>query len=367
MIYQGRAIRLTDVDLPRIADEIGVGEDILHAFIEVETPGTGFDSRNRVIMLFEPHIFYRLLKGSQRASAVAIGVAYEKWGTKRYPKDSYTRLVAAMEINPSAALESCSWGMGQIMGSNFSMLGYGSVEDMVEAFADSEANQLEGMIKFIKHNHLDDDLRHIENLTKSGRRVTSMDWISVVRVYNGSGFARNNYHTRIATAYNKWLQIKDTDIGMSTSLLATANTEELGYPKSDETSNGSPAITPPVVVSKPADDGIQNSSPASGAVNEPDAKEVKMSAMSSTSKGITFTTVGTALILALKEAWGSARNETIAGAQYALAHLPMVLLIITLAAIGIWCYNEAMKRKDARTNKVIDIAADKNKHDVIIT
>lgn len=41
MDFKGAAKRIEDVDLPRIGQQIGVGEDVLHALIEVETRGTG--------------------------------------------------------------------------------------------------------------------------------------------------------------------------------------------------------------------------------------------------------------------------------------------------------------------------------------
>ena len=46
--FTGRAKRLEDIDLPRIGHEIGVGEDEIHAIIDVEAAGSGFDSKGRV-------------------------------------------------------------------------------------------------------------------------------------------------------------------------------------------------------------------------------------------------------------------------------------------------------------------------------
>lgn len=118
---------------------------------------------------------------------------------------------------------------------------------------------------------------------------------------------------------------------------------------------------------KTRDDGAQTNETVSGAVNEPEAKEVKMSQMSKKSQTLTWTMVGSALLLAIKEAWTAAKEETISAGKYAIEHLPQTLLILGLAALGIWIYNQAMKRKDQRTNKIIDIAADKTKNDVVIT
>ncbi|SOR29789.1 conserved protein of unknown function [Methylorubrum extorquens] len=51
------AARLSDYDLPRVGHTIGVGEDEIHAVMEVEASGGGFDRLKRPKMLFEPHVF----------------------------------------------------------------------------------------------------------------------------------------------------------------------------------------------------------------------------------------------------------------------------------------------------------------------
>lgn len=234
MIFKGKAKRIDDIDLPEVGSKIGVGEDIVHTFIEVETRGTGFDKQGRVVILFEPHVFYRHLKGEKRARAVEQGLAYPKWGTKPYPKDSYSRLVRAMEIDETAALKACSWGMGQIMGENFHMVGYDSVQHMVQAFADDEETHLEAMIEFVKHNSIDDDLRRIEAKTKAGQKVTAADWIPIVRVYNGAGYAKNDYHNRAARAYNKWLKIRDTAWSKDMSIMQRAAEEDAAHAEGDQ-------------------------------------------------------------------------------------------------------------------------------------
>lgn len=121
--FHGAAKRLEDIDIPRIGHRIGVGEDELHALMEVEAAGSGFDSRDRPKMLFEPHVFYRNLQGQKRARAVEAGLAYRSWGEQPYPRDSYPRLLSAIEIDETAALKSASWGRGQILGENYSMVG----------------------------------------------------------------------------------------------------------------------------------------------------------------------------------------------------------------------------------------------------
>ena len=195
--FIGAAKRLDDIDLPRIGSRIGVGEDEIHAFMEVEAAGSGFDSKNRPKMLFEPHIFYKYLGDTpERATAVKQGLAYPKW-KKGYPKDSYPRLEKAMLISKDAALKSASWGLGQILGENHKAAGYNTVNAMVTAFMADEENHLEAMVQFLITNHLDDDLR-------------DHNWVTLARGYNGPQYAKNGYDTKLATAFAKWSKIKDT-------------------------------------------------------------------------------------------------------------------------------------------------------------
>lgn len=197
MDFKGRAKRLESIDISRLAATIGCGEDHLHAVMEVETRGGGFDKHGRIKMLFEPHVFYRETQGSSRQAAIAAGLAYRRWGEKPYPSDSYDRLRRAMLIDAEAALRSCSWGLGQIMGFNHILAGYHTVQGMVEAFRDDEDTHLAGMVEFIISSGLDDELRR-------------EDWAGFARGYNGAGYAKHGYHLKLKRAFDKWQRIPDT-------------------------------------------------------------------------------------------------------------------------------------------------------------
>lgn len=198
--FTGPAKRLDDLDLPRIGAIIGVGEDEIHAFIEVETKGGGFDSQNRPKILFEPHLFYKhLAAGARRDQAVKAGLACKSWGQLPYGKESeqYPKLMRALTIDETAALKSCSWGLGQVLGENHVAAGYDTVQAMVADFTLDEDNHLEAAIRFIKANGLDDELRR-------------HDWAAFARGYNGPGYRKNGYDTKLAAAFRKWQGIRDT-------------------------------------------------------------------------------------------------------------------------------------------------------------
>jgi peptidoglycan hydrolase-like protein with peptidoglycan-binding domain len=199
--FSGKAEELTDLGIANIAAGFQLNEDHLHAVMEVETRGGGFFKDKRIKMLPEPHVFFRELgKGDKQNRAVKQGLAYRRWGTKPYPRsvqERYDRLSAMMEIDEEAALRSCSWGLGQIMGFNCKLAGYPTAAAMVDAFVDHENAHLEAMVEFIANAGLDDELRRL-------------DWHGFARGYNGQGYKKHGYHIKLAKAYAKWQAIPDT-------------------------------------------------------------------------------------------------------------------------------------------------------------
>jgi hypothetical protein len=204
--FKGAAKRLDAWDFGVIGRRAYSGEDEMRAVVEVEAAGSGFDPMGRPKMLFEPHVFWRELGEQKRRRAEAQGLAYRKWKSGNYPRDSYPRLMQAIAIDRPAALRSASWGLGQIMGFNHKLAGYHSAESMIEAFLDDEEKHLEAMLNFIVSAGLDDELRAIANLK---RPSTAEDWAPFALGYNGSGFRTHGYHTKLAAAHARWKRIPD--------------------------------------------------------------------------------------------------------------------------------------------------------------
>lgn len=195
--FHGAAKRLQDIDLPRIGHEIGVGEDEIHAILDVESAGSGFDEHDRPKALYEPHLAYRFSSGGVRSRLLQANLAYPNQGEHPYPHESYTRILAAQAIDETIALKATSWGLGQVLGSNYLAAGYKSPQEMVLAFCDSEAAQLEGVINFIKANGLANALR-------------THNWVKLAEGYNGKAEAKHNYHGKLSAAFRHWQGIQDT-------------------------------------------------------------------------------------------------------------------------------------------------------------
>ena len=192
--FKGKALPLSDGDVGIIAGYLGCHVASVRAVLAVESAGKGFGPDGRPLILNEPHIFYRELgEGPKRDRAVANGLAYAKWKTKPYPKtaaERYDWLAKAMEVDEVAALRSCSWGLGQIMGFNHKLCGFATVREFIDAMTYSEGAQLYGMARFIISTKLQNALK-------------SRNWASFAKGYNGAGYKENRYDEKLAAAYDK--------------------------------------------------------------------------------------------------------------------------------------------------------------------
>lgn len=187
--FIGEQRALDEYDIPRMAHRIEVSEDHFRAFFKVEAGGRAFDAKGRPTMLFEPHVFWRNLPSKAlKDVAERAGLAYPKWKPGAYPKDSYPRLMKAMEIHSAAALKACSIGLSQVLVENHAQVGYDTPQEMWQAFMDDEEEHVEAMLRFILVNNIDDDLRHER-------------WAVVARVYNGPRYAENGYDRKMAAAF----------------------------------------------------------------------------------------------------------------------------------------------------------------------
>lgn len=189
---------LTNEQIKDLANKHGIEYAGLKAVVEVEASGKGFIGDVPKI-LYEPHIMHRLLT---KKNYITIrnnlmkahpNLCYPRWGTYKYGAESvqHKRLEIASQFNRDTALESCSWGLGQVMGLHWKSLGYESLQAFINDMYESEAKQLEAMIRFIKVNGL---LLALKN----------KDWVKFARGYNGSGYAKNKYHIKLANAYAKY-------------------------------------------------------------------------------------------------------------------------------------------------------------------
>lgn len=178
--FAGPAEPLTQDGLNKSTQLLDVNSPTLWALIFTETSGCGFFSDRRPKILFERHVFHRLTGGRFDADDPDVSQP-TPGGYGPSGAHQYDRLAAAMVLDREAALQSASWGLGQIMGENCRAAGFPSVEEMVAAMIAGEDMQLRAMASFIKSQG---------NMAAS---LQAQNWTSFARTYNGPNFAANDY------------------------------------------------------------------------------------------------------------------------------------------------------------------------------
>ena len=176
------------------ADRIGVAREVLLAFVDVESASVVsvvVDGKRVPLIRWEGHYFDKLVPARMRSAARRQGLASPKAQAIKNPESQsrrYKILAKAKTFDYAAAVGSCSWGIGQVMGDNWEWLGYKSARDFERTVMSGFAGQLEAMIRFIEKSGI---VPHLE------RR----DWSAAARIYNGPKYAKNRYHIKLRQRY----------------------------------------------------------------------------------------------------------------------------------------------------------------------
>jgi len=185
--FQGTALALSTDGLGAVSQKLGVHVPEIWTVLAVETSGCGYLPDLRPQMLYERHVFHRLTHGKYDDGNISDPT---QGGYGASGAHQYDRLALAIAKDRTAALQSCSWGIGQIMGENYSMAGFADVEQMVTAMSESEDQQLAAMGNFLVSSRLNVPLG-------------AHDWASFARVYNGPRYAINRYDIRLNGEFQK--------------------------------------------------------------------------------------------------------------------------------------------------------------------
>lgn len=191
--------------IARKAYENDMDPAALLAVISVESGGRIFTKVNGLlepIIRFEGHYFYRLLPKAKRNIAVTRGMAHRRAGgikNSRFQRFRWEFLNNCIKLDRDAALQSTSWGVGQVMGSHWRWLGYASVDAMIFDVRKGIAGQCELMVRFIKK-------------AKLVRFMEDQDWAGFARSYNGPGYKKNKYDLKMARAYKHFARLENANI-----------------------------------------------------------------------------------------------------------------------------------------------------------
>jgi hypothetical protein len=141
--------------LPLIREQaldMGVDPLVLQAIMSVESNEKGWGPTGRVLLRFEPHVFFRETGRTVLLPGMTEPVASQTGRRRGGQSEEWQAYETASEIDAEAAAQSTSWGIGQIMGFNHKAIGYSSAVEMVADFDARLEAQLIGMVKFIRSN-----------------------------------------------------------------------------------------------------------------------------------------------------------------------------------------------------------------------
>ena len=110
--FQGSAMALSSDGMATVAEALHVRNPEIWAVLSVETSGCGYLPDRRPQILYERHIFHRLTNGKFDDGDIS-DPAPGGYGPRGAPQ--YDRLNRAILKDRAAALQSASWGLGQIM------------------------------------------------------------------------------------------------------------------------------------------------------------------------------------------------------------------------------------------------------------
>lgn len=200
MDFVGVARPLTGAGFTAVQTSLQIDAAALWAILTVETKGMGFSADRRPQILFERHVFHKRTKG--RFAGLAPNVSSAVSGGYLGGAAEYRRLAVAVGLDARAALESTSWGLGQVMGFHATALAYASVEDMVAKFRESEDEQLDGTRRFLANN---DALRVA---------LSKRQWARVAFFYNGRNYVKNAYDQKLEQSYDLYVTrgLPDIDV-----------------------------------------------------------------------------------------------------------------------------------------------------------
>lgn len=186
-----RYTSLTEEDFRIVADRLGVEIAAIKAVVSIEAGSRmeGFWAPGIPIINFDRTMYNKFrLKATDKSGAKGEKVPA---GLKGYALQEWTQLINARKANAQGANLGTFWGMFQIGGFNYKLCGCKSVDEFVKKMSYSELSQLELFASFITNAGMLSDLR-------------SRNWAAFSRKYNGPSYARRGYHTKMATAYNKF-------------------------------------------------------------------------------------------------------------------------------------------------------------------
>lgn len=199
-----------------MANELGIDVEIALAVICVESGGNGFGTDGRMIIRFENHIFYTYYGDKTETNRKTFDEHFsyninkrredhkyrakktDDWSTSHTGQDAeWEAFEIARSISETEAMYATSMGAPQVMGFNYKLIGYSTVQEMFAAFNKDIRYHIMALFDFCNAN---------------GTRLQYLltrDFLSFAKAYNGLT-APEAYEQRLQLYYDIYKKLLST-------------------------------------------------------------------------------------------------------------------------------------------------------------
>jgi RHS repeat-associated protein len=186
-------VKASTINYQLIAKKLKVDARAAEAVAKVEASGSGFDANGNAKIRFEGHKFQKFLKES---GYDVDGLAKDNsdiiyaYSVKDQKNHGNKELSKAAAIDSKSAMLSTSYGAFQIMGFNYKLAGFNTVEDFVKAQSTYEG-QVTSFLNFVSNSPA--ILKALQN----------KDFTTFAKLYNGPSYEGGNYDKKMQKEYDK--------------------------------------------------------------------------------------------------------------------------------------------------------------------
>lgn len=203
------ASKITDEKISALTASSGIPFRQLKAVVDVESAGGGFRKDGFPTILFEPHVFNSVTNSKYLKSHPDL--ATKNWdatlASGHYKKNQKAVFDKAYALDPDSAIKATSWGLGQVLGTNYKAAGYSNPGQFMNAMKRSEEDQAVAMINFIKSSpSMKNDL-------------INKNWEGFAKQYNGPAYKKNKYDQHLKSAFEK---VKEFAVEHKTGISVTS-------------------------------------------------------------------------------------------------------------------------------------------------
>lgn len=188
-----RYTTLTDEDFRRVAEELQVEVPAIKAVVVIEAGKAmeGFWGPGVPVVNCDRSMWGAAGRKVKNRAKAPADTQIPKGLKHAYARKAWQKLINARKICIEQADLCTFWGMFQIGGFNYRLCGCETIQEFVRLMSDSELEQLELFAAMLIN-------------TGQVRHLRTKNWSAFARAYNGPGYKRKGYHTRMAAAYKRF-------------------------------------------------------------------------------------------------------------------------------------------------------------------